>query len=170
MSHKCFGKGNQLWKLADPLKVGKEPTYTTPEEVWEAACEYFKWCDDNPLIEGKPFNNNGSIVMAEIPKMIPYTVTGLVTAIRIGNVSWEKMGSGEEGGGSYTIEEYRGVREAIENVIRTQKFNGGMAGFFNANLTARDLGLSENTDHSSKDGTMTPKGFNDFYSDDEADT
>ena len=39
-------KGNQFWKLHS--KHGRDTLFSTPDLMWEAACEYFQWCDDNP--------------------------------------------------------------------------------------------------------------------------
>ena len=37
-------KGHPLW--GNPIK----PKKYTPEKLWEGAIEYFKWCDENPII------------------------------------------------------------------------------------------------------------------------
>ena len=41
-------KGNQFWKLRS--KHGRDKLFTTPELLWQAACEYFEWCENNPKI------------------------------------------------------------------------------------------------------------------------
>lgn len=41
--------GNQFWKRRS--KHGRDKLFKTPDVLWEAACEYFQWCDDNPLLE-----------------------------------------------------------------------------------------------------------------------
>ena len=45
----------------------------------------------------------------------------------------------------------------ISEIIRTNKFEGAVAGIYNANIISRDLGLAEVTDHKSTDGSMSPK-------------
>ena len=37
-------KGNQFWMLRS--KHGRDKLFATPEALWEAACEYFQWCDE----------------------------------------------------------------------------------------------------------------------------
>ena len=32
-------------------EVITDKLFNTPELLWEAACEYFEWCVDNPLLE-----------------------------------------------------------------------------------------------------------------------
>ena len=39
-------KGNEFWMLRS--KHGRDKLFATPELLWEAACEYFQWCDENP--------------------------------------------------------------------------------------------------------------------------
>ena len=39
-------KGNKFWMLRS--KHGRDKLFATPELLWEAACEYFQWCDENP--------------------------------------------------------------------------------------------------------------------------
>ena len=41
-------KGNQFWMLRS--KHGRDKLFATPEALWEAACEYFQWCDENPCL------------------------------------------------------------------------------------------------------------------------
>lgn len=39
-------KGNQFWKLRN--KHGRSKRFASPEQLWEAACEYFAYCDRTP--------------------------------------------------------------------------------------------------------------------------
>ncbi len=41
--------GNQFWKLRS--KHGRDKIFADPETMWEAACDYFQWCVDTPLME-----------------------------------------------------------------------------------------------------------------------
>ena len=34
-------------------KHGRDKLFSTPELLWEAACEYFQWCDENPWLSKK---------------------------------------------------------------------------------------------------------------------
>ena len=44
------------------------------------------------------------------------------------------------------------VTMRVEQIIRTQKFEGAAANMLNANIIARDLGLADRKEHSGKDG------------------
>ena len=63
-------KGNQFWKLRS--KHGRDKLFTTPELLWEAACEYFEWIDENPLIQIDYRGKDADKV--ELPHTRPYTI------------------------------------------------------------------------------------------------
>lgn len=46
--------GNQFWKLRS--KHGRDTLFSTPEKLWEAACEYFEWATDNHYQKQEYFN------------------------------------------------------------------------------------------------------------------
>ena len=69
-------KGNQFWKLHS--KHGRDTLFSTPDLMWEAACEYFQWCDDNPwrVVKNK---TKGKIKEKEdSPTQRPYTLSGFL--------------------------------------------------------------------------------------------
>ena len=47
---------------------------------------------------------------------------------------------------------FKAVTTRICEIIRAQKFQGAASEFFNANIIARDLGLSDKQEHTGKDG------------------
>ena len=40
--------GNEGWR--NRSKHGRDTLFAFPPLMWEAACEYFKWCDENPFV------------------------------------------------------------------------------------------------------------------------
>jgi hypothetical protein len=44
-------KGNEFWKMRS--KHGRDALFASPELLWESACEYFEWCNDNPIVSSK---------------------------------------------------------------------------------------------------------------------
>lgn len=133
-------------------KHGRNKIFSTPEILWEAACEYFQWVDDNPLQEEKLFAYQGEITKDTINKIRAMTIDGLCFYLRIGKTTWKDY-KNREG-----YDDFSTVIEEIENIIRSQKFAGAAADLLNANIIARDLGLRDKSDidHSSKDGSMSP--------------
>ena len=146
--------GQQLWQIVEQrLKSngGRPRTFETPEAMFEAALAYFKWADANPLVEEKAFQFQGVPVMADINKMRPYTLKAFMLHAGSSYQSWSDYRARAE---------FSEVVNMIDDTIRTQKFDGAVAGLMNPNIIARDLGLVDKQDLTSSDGSMTPKGVN----------
>lgn len=125
-------EGNQFWKLRS--KHGRDKLFETPELLWEAATEYFEWCEKNPLMEvdfrGKDANE------VEIPKMRAFTIQGLCLYLGCNSKYFNDFREAKHDG-------FSDVLTRIMETIYTQKFTGAAAGFLNPNIIARDLGLSD---------------------------
>jgi hypothetical protein len=130
-------KGNQFWKLRS--KHGRDKLFATPELLWNAACEYFQWCEDNPLYETKAFAYQGEITTATLPKMRAMTLSQLCFYLHCNEAYFRnfklQLPEGEK--------DFNAVIEEIERTIYNQKFQGAAADLLNANIIARDLGLAE---------------------------
>lgn len=143
-----FKPGNEIWQMR---KVhGKPLMFDTPEKLWQAALEYFKWNDENPLYEVKAFASGGRVVTQSIPKMRIMTVESFCLHAHTSRETFNEYRKKSD---------YVDVCSSIDTAIREQKLSGAASGFFNAMIIARDLGLRENAsiDHSSADGSMSPK-------------
>ena len=143
-----FQLGNRFWERRS--SHGRKPIFATPDKLWDACLEYFKDVEENPLIEGKLCTFNGRSWIESVPKMQIMTKNGLTLFLDITNTTWESYKENPD---------FTEVCEKAEKVIREQKLAGAAAGFLNPMIIARDLGLREVTDvdHSSRDGSMTPK-------------
>lgn len=135
-------KGNEFWKLRS--KHGREKIFKSPELLWEAACEYFQWCEDNPLIEIDFKGKDATKV--EIPRMRPFTMQGLCQYLGVNTGYFRDFKKG------LTAEDkdFSLIVTRIEETIYNQKFTGAAAGFLNPNIIARDLGLSDKQDQNVK--------------------
>lgn len=127
--------GNQFWKLRS--KHGRDKLFETADLLWEAACEYFEWCENNPLMEvdfrGKDANE------VEIPKMRAFTWQGLCLYLDCNTQYFSQFKETEAG----KQKDFSLVITRIEQTIYNQKFSGAAAGFLNPNIIARDLGLTD---------------------------
>lgn len=126
-------KGNQFWKARS--SHGRKPIFASKELLFDAACEYFQWVDDNPLKKAVVYQ--GEVKLEEEPLMRAMTIEGLCIFLDIGRRTFQDY---EE------RDDFSLVTEAIKNIIRTQKFEGATAGLLNANIIARDLGLADKTE------------------------
>lgn len=136
--------GNQFWKLR--AKHGRDKLFATPQLLWEAACEYFQWCEDNPLYESKAFAYQGEITTATLPKMRAMTLSGLCFYLNCNEAYFRTFKSQLPEG----EQDFNAVISEIETTIYNQKFQGAAADLLNANIIARDLGLAEKNDFTSK--------------------
>lgn len=140
-------QGNQFWKLRS--KHGRDKLFATPELLWEAACEYFQWCEDNPFYksEAKVVNGGykeaGSVEIAELPYMRPFTIQGLSQYLDCNTQYLAQFEASLNGKTDKLSIDFSLVLTRIRETIYNQKFSGAASGFFNANIIARDLGLSD---------------------------
>ena len=149
--------GNQFWKAR--AKHGRRKIFGCPKLLWDCCVQYFQWVEDNPLLEEKVFHTDGRITRASVSKMRAMTIGGLCIFLDVDQSTWENYRSAEN------YKEYFRVITRAEEIIKTQKFTGAAADMLNPNIIARDLGLAEKRDHSSSDGSMSPKSLSDFYAD-----
>tara|TARA_R110000851_G_scaffold279659_1_gene432943 strand:+ start:543 stop:1055 length:513 start_codon:yes stop_codon:yes gene_type:complete len=146
-------KGNSFWKQR--TKHGRNKIFANADLMWEAACEYFQWIEDNPLSEAIVYQ--GELSEKQKPLMRAMTISGMC-------IQWdtneEYLSHFEKSLDLDKPENKDFVRviKSIKQVIVTQKFEGASAGLLNPNIIARDLGLADKKELSSPDGSMTPKG------------
>lgn len=129
-------KNNTYWRLR--AKHGRDKKLT-PDELWDGASEYFRWCEETPLLESVLMQRTGEIM--QLPKMRAFTFKGLAIHLGITSVNLAEY-ENDEG--------YRSILTRIREIIETQKYEGAAAGFLNPNIIARDLGLIDKKDLTTK--------------------
>lgn len=142
-------KGNQFWKLR--AKHGRDILFESPELLWDAATEYFEWCDNNPLIEIDFKGKDADRV--ELPKMRPYTLHGLCLYLDCSTSYFREFKNSDR----KNKKDYMSVITRIEETIYNQKFTGAASGFLNPNIIARDLGLVDKKEVENRDLILTPE-------------
>jgi hypothetical protein len=133
--------GNQFWKVRS--SHGRTPIFATPDILWEACEQYFQWVEENPLWESKPFAYQGAVTVGHMPKMRAMTISGLCIFLDIARKSWDEYRARQD---------YLPVVTRVEEIIRTQKFEGASADLLNPNIIARDLGLADKSELSGPEG------------------
>lgn len=140
-------KGHKRW--GNPRKRRKY----TPEQLWESACEYFQWCDDNPFYEVEQIKRNVQIAVCgaidtncinsltnriiRLPKIRPYTIQGFCNHLNIKKQTFYNYSTKKYG------ETYFDVSTRIREIIYDQQFCGAASGLFNANIISYNLGLNK---------------------------
>ncbi|MCK5602031.1 DNA-packaging protein [Candidatus Pacearchaeota archaeon] len=134
-------QGNQFWKQR--AKSGRDKIFATDDALWEAACEYFEWVEENPLKEQKVFHTNGVITKDDATLMRAMTIDGFCLFVGVCRRTWLEYKGRED---------FLPIIERIEQVIYEHKFTGAAAGLLNANIIARDLGLRDSKELTGPDG------------------
>jgi len=138
--------GNQFWKLR--AKHGRDKLFATPQLLWEAACEYFQWCEDNPLFEtqAKVVSNGqgvgSSIEIVKLPVIRAMTLSQLCFYLGCDESYFRvfKHNLTEK------QKDFLTVISQIETAIYNQKFQGAAGNLLNANIISRELGLIDKSD------------------------
>jgi hypothetical protein len=125
-------KGNQFWKLR--LKHGRDTIIKSPEELWSNFIEYAQWIEDNPLLEVDFRGKDATQVV--LPKMRPMLKSTF--AIMCGYSCWDNLIEVLK-----TKDGFSQIITRIEACIYSQKLEGAASGFFNSNIIARELGLTD---------------------------
>lgn len=134
--------GNEFWKMRS--SHGRKPIFPDPDALWEACCEYFTWVEANPLKEAQAFAYQGVVTVHDLGKMRAMTIGGLCIFLDIDKDTWAEYGKRKD---------FTAVTTRVDEIIRTQKFEGASAGLLNPNIIARDLGLVDKLEATGKDGT-----------------
>ncbi|EML4851156.1 DNA-packaging protein, partial [Morganella morganii] len=80
-------KGNRFWEARS--SHGRSPKFESPDDLWNACCEYFQWVEDNPLWEMKAFSYQGEVTQEPIAKMRAMTISGLCLFLDIADSTWQ---------------------------------------------------------------------------------
>lgn len=109
----------------------------TPQSLWENAMAYFKWCDENPIVETKSITvgkDAGSRYQTESVR--PYTVKGLCLHCNVMEEYLVSLMSTKDSRSDYYI-----VASKIMYIIHTQNLEMATVGSFNAMLVSKALNM-----------------------------
>ena len=156
-----FAAGNRFWEAR--ASCGPKPKFAKPDDLWNACVEYFKWVDDNPLIEKKLVSFQGVSTIEALPKMRAMTIGALCTFLDIRHATWNEWRKSRD--------DLADVIEKVDAVIFAQKFEGAAADMLNGSIIARDLGLADKREHTGAGGgpiqtvttSMTPQEAAEAY-------
>ena len=140
-------KGNEFWKQRS--KHGRDKLFKTPELLWNAACEYFQWIEENPLYELDWKGKDADEVHR--PHIRPFTIQGFVLYCDASVNFFNQFEESLKGKKDKLSKDFSLITMRIRETIFRQKFEGAACGFYNANIIARDLGLTDKADITSGD-------------------
>jgi hypothetical protein len=126
-------KGNRFWEARS--SHGANPKFKHASDLWDACLEYFEWVENNPLKEGKLAQQNGKPKVVALNKMRAMSIVGLCVFLDIDETTWRDWRSNRN--------DLSPIISRVEQIIRTQKFEGASADLLNPSIIARDLGLAD---------------------------
>ena len=145
-------KGNHFWELRS--KHGADTLFKSSELLWEAATEYFKWIEENPLI-AIDFKGKDAIEV-EMPHTRPYTMQGLCLYLGVNVQYFNDFEDRIKSNKIKKNKDFALIITRIRETIYNQKFSGAACGFYNPSIIARDLGLTDKTDITTNGKDMAP--------------
>ena len=125
---------NSFWKLRS--KHGRDKLFTSPDALWEAACDYFAWCDANPWSVQKTKKKGKSKEIETTPTQRPYTIAALCMYLGVHSTYLNDLKD----------KDYSEVITRIRQIIETNQIEGAMVGAYNANIVSRINGLTDKMD------------------------
>lgn len=131
-------KGNQFWKVRS--SHGVEAIFTEPDKMWDSACEYFEWVDDNPWEKVETRTKVNGEEYTTTPTERPYTIGGLCVFL---GVHTKYLNNFKTTKTYIENKDFADIITRIEEIIYTQKFEGAAVGAFNATIMSRELGLTD---------------------------
>lgn len=137
---------SNIWEQVYDIRGARQ--VDTPEELWFMALGYFQWCVDNPLYSSQVVKYPLRHEVVCVPQMRAMTLPSFLTHAGITRAEFERCKG---------LDEFARVCGIIETIIYDQKFSGAAAGLLKEALITRDLGIADKVDHTSSDGSMTPK-------------
>ena len=137
--------GHKFW--LERASYEANTIYKDPDKLFKACQEYFESVENNPLQEEKLGWHEGIPKKTNIKKKRPFTKTGLALFLGTTHKSLIVWYNDRH--------DLKPVLEWAFSVIETQKFEGAAAGFFNALIISRDLGLVDKQEIEAKIPGMT---------------
>jgi hypothetical protein len=144
-------KGNKFW-LARATH-GREKIFQTPAIMLKAACEYFEYQDNRQLMEIDFVGKDAREV--EKPHKPPFTIQGLCIFLDVNSDYFTRFEQERKKENTEEAKEFCRVITHIKGIIYNQKFEGAATGFYNANIIARDLGLTDKRDLTTEGGPVS---------------
>lgn len=136
--------GNEFWKLRS--KHGRDKIFASPEDLWEAACEYFEAMTARTDWNQQDWvGKDGNEVVRNVRP--PFLLISMFTFMGISKQTWDDYSKRKD---------FIDICTRIQNVIFAQKFEGAATGHYKESIIARELGLrdQQDIDHTTKGESM----------------
>ena len=126
-------------------KLGRPKKLSSPKKLWELFCDYYDLVKNNPATKEdfiRGGEHAGSKIRLQLEK--PLTWAGFESMLRDRDVIAKMEDYKANKDNRYT--DFAEVIARIEQKMWDDKFTGASVGIYNANIIARDLGLSDKSE------------------------
>src|SRR6056300_1435980 len=110
-----FKLGNSAWKNRETH--GRSKIFNSPQELWEAACDYFQEVEDNPIIKTELVKYQGAATKVEYEHPRPMSVGAFCLSVPMDFSTWQEYQKRTD---------FTEVTSRIELIIKTQKLEGAI--------------------------------------------
>ncbi len=126
------------------VNTGGRDICTTPQQLWESAVNYFKWCEDNPMMEKRTvLSGKASGGKVEVEFVRPYTIKAFCLHA---NVSERWISDLKEIHSQNS--EWVMVMEKILYIIYNQNLEGAIVGTYNPIIISKLLNVDKENEKS----------------------
>lgn len=122
-------------------KRGRKRIFGSPNELWEAAKEYFDETSSQYYEKNDFKGRDATEVKYKIQR--PFLLSGLCLYLGVNVQYFNQFEASIKGRDDDESIEFSSVITRIRQIITSQKIEGALVGAYNHNLTARLEGLSE---------------------------
>ena len=130
---------NEHWMV---VAAGVRELTNTPEQLWEAAISYFKWCDEHPIQAKKTVQSGKSAGdKVEVEFKRPYSIKGFCLHANIS----ERYISDIKNSYVHTSEWYI-IMEKILMIIYNQNLEGAIVDIYNPIIVSKILNLDKGSE------------------------
>lgn len=145
--------GNTFWKKR--AKHGREKIFKTPNQLLDAAYEYFEYQSGQKWNRKDYRGTNRKEV--DIPTQAPFSLRGLCIFLGVNTVYFNHFESSLDPKKNKKDKDFSKVITHIREIIECQQLEGAAVGAFNANIVSRLLGLKDKQEHVHKVTTVNFK-------------
>lgn len=134
---------NEHWKV---LSAGGRQVSNTPQELWEAAITYFKWCDDNPITAKRTLTSGktqGEKITIEYKR--PYSIKGMCLHCNISERYINDIKQTNQPESEWYV-----IMEKILMIIYTQNLEGAIVDLYNPIMVSKVLNMDQPSDDNNK--------------------
>ena len=111
-------------------QIWRRKHYSSPKKLVNKICEYFDWCEQNPLIDTQVSRTKDGLETINIPRKRMPTITGLIIHLGFTRKQWEMLEKDPV---------YANIHEFTESYILDDRKQCTVAGIYKHQLILKEM-------------------------------